>query len=98
MAHRGQQKSFLIALKLAQFDYTKRMKGYKPIILFDDIFDKLDDSRVERLINLVSSNNFGQIFITETHKERILNIFRKTQDNCKIYEIKKGKAELMNNE
>ena len=66
----GQQKSFLIALKLAQFVYTKKMKGYKPILLFDDLFDKLDDSRVGKLISLVSSNFFGQIFITETHKDR----------------------------
>jgi DNA replication and repair protein RecF len=94
----GQQKSFLIALKLAQFDFTKKMKGYKPILLFDDIFDKLDDPRVEKLINLVSSNNFGQIFITETHKDRILKQLPVTsyQLPVKIWEIKKGQAEIIN--
>ena len=95
----GQQKSFIIAIKLAQFAYTKKMKGYKPILLFDDLFDKLDDSRVEKLIELVSSSMFGQIFITETHKERILKIFKNVGIDTRIYEIKQGKAfTVINNE
>jgi DNA replication and repair protein RecF len=76
----GQQKSFVIALKLAQFDYTRNIKGFKPVLLLDDIFDKLDDLRVEQLITLVSENNFGQVFITDTSEERIRKIF----DNMKI--------------
>jgi DNA replication and repair protein RecF len=93
----GQQKSFIIAIKLAQFDYIKKMKGYKPILLFDDLFDKLDDSRVGKLIELVSSNMFGQIFITETHKDRILKIFKTIDIDKMIYEIKQGKAKTIGN-
>ena len=93
----GQQKSFLIAVKLAQFEFTNKIKGYKPILLFDDIFDKLDDPRVEKLINLVSGNNFGQIFITETHKDRILKLFQAAgfKSEVKIWEINKGKATIL---
>jgi DNA replication and repair protein RecF len=58
----GQQKSFLISLKLAQFEYTRRIKEFRPVLLFDDIFDKLDDHRVAQLIRLVGENNFGQVY------------------------------------
>ena len=71
----GQQKSFVIAIKLAQFDYTRKIKGFKPILLLDDVFDKLDDKRVSQLIKLVSENSFGQVFITDTSRERIITIF-----------------------
>ncbi len=63
----GQQKSFLLAMKLAQFEFTRKIKGFKPILLFDDVFDKLDENRVGQLIKLVGENNFGQVFITDTH-------------------------------
>ena len=76
----GQQKSFVIAIKLAQFDYTRNIKGFKPVLLLDDVFDKLDDLRVAQLIKLVSENNFGQVFITDTSEDRIRKIF----DNMKI--------------
>jgi DNA replication and repair protein RecF len=65
----GQQKSFLIALKLAQFEFLKQ-SGVKPILLFDDIFDKLDESRVAKIIEMVNSDTFGQLFISDTHPER----------------------------
>jgi DNA replication and repair protein RecF len=71
----GQQKSFVIAVKLAQFEYTRNIKGFKPILLLDDVFDKLDDLRVSQLIKLVSENSFGQVFITDTSRERIISIF-----------------------
>lgn len=71
----GQQKSFVIAVKLAQFEYTRRINGFKPILLLDDIFDKLDDKRVQQLITLVSENSFGQVFITGTQEETIRHIF-----------------------
>jgi len=71
----GQQKSFVIAMKLAQFEYTKKLKGFKPILLLDDVFDKLDDLRASQLIKLVSENSFGQVFITDTSRERIISIF-----------------------
>jgi DNA replication and repair protein RecF len=85
----GQQKSFVIAIKLAQFDYTKSVKGYKPLLLLDDIFDKLDDLRVQQLISLVSENNFGQVFITDTSEERIMKIFESMEIDHKILTIGK---------
>ncbi len=88
----GQQKSFVIAIKLAQFEYTRRIKKFKPILLFDDIFDKLDDSRVEAIINLVSENNFGQIFITDTQKQRIEKIFKEVNIDHNIFIVNNGKV------
>lgn len=86
----GQQKSFVIAIKLAQFDYTREEKGYKPILLFDDIFDKLDDHRVQQLVKLVSENNFGQVFITDTQRSRIENIFRVIDIDHRIFNVSGG--------
>ena len=86
----GQQKTFLIALKLAQFDFIKHLVGYKPLLLLDDIFDKLDDTRVESIVRLVSEHNFGQIFITDTHKERTEEIIKKIDDSYKIFHIEDG--------
>lgn len=83
----GQQKSFVVAIKLAQFDYTRNIKGFKPVLLLDDIFDKLDDLRVEQLIKLVSENNFGQVFITDTSKERLHRVFDSAGIEFKIFEI-----------
>ena len=83
----GQQKSFLIALKLAQFDFMKRQSGKKPILLLDDIFDKLDDNRVTQLIKLVNNANFGQIFITDTHQERTENILKKTNQEYQFFKL-----------
>jgi len=71
----GQQKSFVIAVKLAQFEYTRNVMGFKPILLLDDIFDKLDDRRVGQLIRLVNENRFGQVFITDTSADRIHTVF-----------------------
>lgn len=88
----GQQKSFVIAIKLAQFEYTRQIKRFKPILLFDDIFDKLDDSRVQSIISLVSENNFGQIFITDTQKQRIEKIFKEVNIDHKIFAVESGKA------
>ncbi len=72
----GQQKTFVIAIKLAQFEYTRRIRGFKPILLLDDIFDKLDENRVSQIIKLVNEDNFGQVFITDTQRRRIENIFK----------------------
>jgi DNA replication and repair protein RecF len=83
----GQQKSFVIAIKLAQFDYIKTIKGYKPVLLLDDVFDKLDDLRVQQLISLVSENNFGQVFITDTSEDRIRKIFDSMDIDHKIFKI-----------
>lgn len=67
----GQQKTFLIALKLAQFDYLKMLKGQSPLLLLDDVFDKLDYRRINCLVNLVSQSNFGQVFMTDTQRDRL---------------------------
>lgn len=88
----GQQKSFVIAIKLAQFEYTSRVKGFKPILLFDDIFDKLDESRVTQLVQLVSQDNFGQVFITDTQFDRINKLTEVLQINFKVWEIASGRA------
>src|ERR1700742_705580 len=71
----GQQKSFLIALKLAQYSFLDQQKGFKPLLLLDDIFDKLDDKRVTKLMQMVSHNDFGQVFITDTSITRVQSIF-----------------------
>jgi DNA replication and repair protein RecF len=89
-ASQGQQKSFLIALKLAQFDFMKEIKGMKPILLLDDIFDKLDDKRVKRLMELVSKDNFGQIFITDAHPERVKKVFEEIDVPIKTFSVKDG--------
>ncbi len=94
----GQQKSFVIALKLAQFEYTRNKMGYKPILLFDDIFDKLDDLRVEQLIKLVSNNSFGQVFITDTQQERIKRLLEKVDIDHKIFRVEQGNAVLMSDD
>lgn len=75
----GQQKSFLIALRLAQFEWLKKELNLTPILLLDDIFDKLDNNRVERLMQLVNEQSFGQVLITDTDEERVVNIFQRNQ-------------------
>ena len=88
----GQSKTFLIALKLAQFEFIKYSnKGKSPILLLDDIFDKLDSNRVSNIINLVSKESFGQIFITDTNREHLDVILQKTVNgNYKIYKVSDG--------
>lgn len=86
----GQQKSYVVAIKLAQFEYTRDIKGFKPILLLDDIFDKLDSGRVKQIIELVNENNFGQVFITDTQKERIEQIFLEVNTDHKIFRIDNG--------
>ena len=82
----GQQKTFLIALKLAQFEYLSKLES-NPILLLDDIFDKLDDTRVQQIINLVNEDKFNQIFISDTNKNRSENIIKKVNKSYKILEI-----------
>lgn len=86
----GQQKSFLVALKLAQFMFTKSKKGYKPLLLLDDVFDKLDILRIQQLMKLVSKNEFGQIFITDTSLDRVAKIFEEINVDIKYFEIENG--------
>ncbi len=83
----GQQKSFLIALKLAQFDFIKKQSGTTPLLLLDDIFDKLDEKRVEQIINLVNDASFGQLLLTDTHPERTEAIVKKIHQSYKIFKL-----------
>jgi DNA replication and repair protein RecF len=83
----GQQKTFLVALKLAQFDYIKEHSGIFPLLLLDDIFDKFDTDRVNTIINLVARPNFGQIFITDTNAELMGNILQQINEEYKLYRI-----------
>lgn len=83
----GQQKSFLIALKLAQFDFVKQQSGVTPILLMDDIFDKLDEHRVAQIVHLVDDEHFGQIFISDTHAERTENVVKQIHQSYKIFKL-----------
>lgn len=89
----GQQKSFLIALKLAQYTFLTREKGFKPLLLLDDIFDKLDDKRVTKLMQMVSDNDFGQVFITDTSITRVHNIFTAMDVPIKLFKVKGGEID-----
>lgn len=88
MGSQGQQKSFLIALKLAQYDFIKNQLQTKPILLLDDIFDKLDEQRVKQLIELVTKDDLGQLFISDTHIERTENVVKSTTDSYKMITLK----------
>ncbi|MCR4828053.1 MAG: DNA replication/repair protein RecF [Bacteroidales bacterium] len=93
----GQQKTFLLALKLAQFDYIYHHLGTKPIMLLDDVFDKLDMLRVSQLVLLVGSDRFGQVFITDTQQGRVQAIFGKAPNMPhKIFNVSDGTLVEMN--
>lgn len=81
----GQQKSFIIALKLAQFQIFEREKGEKPILLLDDIFDKLDDLRIAAMMDLISKHNFGQIFLTDARPERSKKILAELNSEVQFF-------------
>lgn len=83
----GQQKSYLIALKLAQFEFLKKQSGVKPLLLLDDIFDKLDETRVGKIIEMVNSDTFGQLFISDTHPERTEAIVKSTLQSYSIFNL-----------
>ena len=83
----GQQKSYLIALKLAQFDFIKKHNKVNPILLMDDIFDKLDEQRVEQIITLVDNEDFGQLFISDTHGDRTESILKKVHQSYKMFKL-----------
>lgn len=89
----GQQKSYLIALKLAQFECIKEIKKLAPVLLLDDIFDKLDIHRIHALMQLVSCHHFGQIFITDTDESRIRHVFKKINVDLKLFKI--GQEKIM---
>ena len=83
----GQQKSFLIALKLAQFYFIKKQAKTTPILLLDDIFDKLDEERVAHIVSLVNNEAFGQLFISDTHTDRTEKVVKKINQSYKIFNL-----------
>lgn len=87
----GQNKTFLIALKLAQFDFLQRTATQTaPLLLLDDIFDKLDAQRVEQIVKLVAGDRFGQIFITDTNRDHLDKILQKIEGNYKVFSVEEG--------
>lgn len=89
----GQNKTYLIALKLAQFEFLKRTgSGTTPLILLDDIFDKLDALRVEQIVKLVAGDSFGQIFITDTNRDHLDRILKKIEGDYKLFEVGNGEV------
>jgi DNA replication and repair protein RecF len=89
----GQQKSTLVALKLAQFRVMHEKSGIAPLLLLDDIFDKLDDDRVGQMLKLVGGKDFGQIFITDTHPERVAELLKGEKD-VRVFPISKGEIKV----
>jgi len=98
LGSQGQQKSYLVALKLAKFDYIKRKSGFSPILLLDDLFDKFDSERVEQIIRLVGNHRFGQIFITDTNQDRLHEILSSHNTDYRLFRIaSEGVKEVINN-
>lgn len=92
----GQLKTFVISLKLAQFDFLRKTARHTtPLLLLDDIFDKLDATRVEQIVKLVSGDKFGQIFITDTNRDHLDSILAKSQLPHNIYHVKDGEFNLI---
>ncbi len=83
----GQQKSFLISLRFAEFEFLKNSNDLAPILLMDDIFDKLDIHRVKNIVDLVNSSEFGQLFVSDTDKPRIEKVIRSLKNSSEIFEI-----------
>lgn len=89
----GQKKTYLVSLKLAQFDFMKEISGMTPILLLDDIFDKLDKNRVEQIVKLVADDHFGQIFITDTNREHLDQMIESLDTESRIFTIVDGNVE-----
>ena len=85
----GQQKTFLVALKLAKFDFIKKVNGFHPILLLDDVFDKFDARRVRQIIRLVAEHEFGQIFITDTNQARIRDVMKDLAIDFKLFLVER---------
>lgn len=90
LGSQGQQKSFIIALKLAQFEVIKRHKGFNPLLLLDDIFDKLDDFRIERLLELIKNDELGQLFITDARPDRTAALLRQINVTSSVFRVDMG--------
>lgn len=92
LGSQGQMKTYLVALKLAQFDFVKEISGLKPILLLDDIFDKLDEFRVEQIVKAVAGEQFGQIFITDTNRSHLDAIIKNMDTDFVIFNVESGKV------
>lgn len=90
LGSQGQQKSFIIALKLAQFEIIKRHKGFNAILLLDDIFDKLDDFRIEKLLQLIKNDELGQLFITDARPDRTSALLRQVNLSSSVFRVGGG--------
>ena len=97
VASQGQSKTFLVALKLAQYAFLKEHHGNNPILLLDDVFDKLDSQRVEQIIRLVSGDGFGQIFISDTNRNHIDELLPAFEGAYKIFHVENGVVTLNGN-
>ena len=86
----GQQKTFLVALKLAEFEFIRKLTGIPPILLLDDIFDKFDSKRVKQIISLVAENHFGQILVTDTNETRLFSILEEIPADRRVFRITHG--------
>lgn len=91
-ASQGQLKSFLLAMRLAQYEMLRQEKNQSPLLLLDDIFDKLDTQRVQQLVALLLHRNFGQIFITDTQRSRIEAVVSSFSGEYKIFEVEEGEV------
>lgn len=91
----GQQKTYLVALKFAKFNFMQQVTGKKPILLLDDIFDKFDASRVEQIIQIISEPEYGQIFITDTHRTRLEEILQQLNADHKVFRINHEVSEIV---
>lgn len=90
----GQQKSFLVSLKFAQYEIMKRCCGFAPLLLLDDVFDKLDMNRISNLLSMVSGSDFGQIFITDSNKVRMAGIVDRITEDRAYFEVSAGEFRL----
>ncbi|MDE6100536.1 MAG: DNA replication and repair protein RecF, partial [Paramuribaculum sp.] len=86
----GQCKTFTTALRLAQYDFLREASGLRPMLLLDDVFDKLDSSRVERIMTLVTGNSFGQIFVTDTNRKHLDEIMSHTSGDYSMWSVECG--------
>jgi DNA replication and repair protein RecF len=91
LGSQGQQKSFVIALKLAQFEIMRDRKKFKPVLLLDDIFDKLDDFRIARLLEMIKNDQFGQLFITDARPDRTSSLLKQVNAAATIFTVQNGK-------
>lgn len=92
-ASQGQLKSFLLALRLAQYEILRQQIGQNPILLLDDIFDKLDEQRVQQLMALLVEKNFGQVFVTDTQLSRIESVVAAFEGDCRLFDVSHGQVQ-----